>query len=102
MERVDEDLDDLAALSRKIRALRAREHRAEAKEAAIASATNLWERKIPTVAMMVFILSGHDAAVAADFLRGRGRGSDPTFRDSAPEIGDLVADIEWVYIKFRR
>lgn len=59
--------EDLAALNCKIRALRARECRAVAKEAETVSATYLGERKIHKVAMMVFVLSGHDAAVAADF-----------------------------------
>ena len=90
--------EDLAALNRKIRALRARERRPVAKEAETVSATCLGERKIHKVAMMVFVLSGHDAAVAADFLRGRGHGSDPTFRDANPDVGDLAADIEWACI----
>ena len=50
------------------------------------------------MAMMVFVLAGHDAALAADFLRGRGRGPDMTFRDAAPDVGDIEADIEWAYI----
>lgn len=90
--------EGLPALRRRIRVLRQQERREAAKQQKIASCAYLGERQIPDVAMMVFVLAGHDAALAADFLRGRGRGPDMTFRDAAPDVGDIEADIEWAYI----
>ena len=91
--------EGLPALRRRIRILRQQERREAAKQQKIASCACLGERQIPDVAMKVFVLAGHDAAFAADFLRGRGRGPDMTFRDAAPDVGDIEADIDWAYIR---
>jgi hypothetical protein len=89
--------EDPAAVRRRVRSLRQRERREEAKQRKVAASAYLGEIKTPDVALMVFVLAGHDAAVAADFFRGRGRGSDPSFRNDALDLGDLSADIEWAY-----